>query len=118
VGVVVDGAENTQIGRLGRAAPPRPTRQPRAERPAIMLNVQQAAGRQRDRARSTASRSSCPSCRPRFRRRLKWNVLSDRTTGIRASVSHVEFELCWRWCWWWLVIFVFLRNVRATLIPA
>jgi hypothetical protein len=29
-------------------------------------------------------------------------VLSDRTTGIRASVHHVQIELvlavCW-WCW-------------------
>ena len=44
-------------------------------------------------------------------------VLSDRTTTIRASVSDVEFELGLAVVLVVLVIFLFLRNLPATIIP-
>jgi hydrophobe/amphiphile efflux-1 (HAE1) family protein len=46
------------------------------------------------------------------------NVVSDRTLTIRASVSDVEFTLMLSICLVVMVIFLFLRNVWATLIPS
>jgi multidrug efflux pump len=45
-------------------------------------------------------------------------ILTDRTVTIRASVQDVEFELTLAVVLVVLVIFVFLRNARATLIPS
>ncbi len=49
---------------------------------------------------------------------IQLNVLSDKSLSIRASVHEVEFTLILSIVLVVLVIFVFLRNVRATLIPA
>ena len=49
---------------------------------------------------------------------LEISVLSDRTQTIRASVSDVEFELILAVLLVVLVIFVFLRNLPATIIPS
>src|ERR1700751_3420891 len=45
-------------------------------------------------------------------------VLTDRTATIRASVKDVEFELCLSVALVVLVVFLFLRNLRATIIPS
>ena len=45
-------------------------------------------------------------------------VLTDRTTTIRASVKDVEFELMLTVALVVMVIFLFLRNIRATIIPS
>ncbi len=45
-------------------------------------------------------------------------VLTDRTTTIRASIKDVQFEMLLAVLLVVLVIFLFLRNVRATLIPS
>ncbi len=45
-------------------------------------------------------------------------VLTDRTTTIRASVADVEFELVLAVGLVVLVIFLFLRNLPATIIPS
>ena len=45
-------------------------------------------------------------------------MLTDRTTTIRASVSDVEFELGLAVVLVVLVIFLFLRNLPATIIPS
>jgi len=45
-------------------------------------------------------------------------VLTDRTNTIRASVTDVEFELMLTIGLVVMVIFVFLRNVAATVIPS
>jgi multidrug efflux pump len=45
-------------------------------------------------------------------------VLADRTTGIRASVEHVEIELVLAVLLVVLVIFAFLHSPRATLIAS
>src|SRR5713226_3008934 len=49
---------------------------------------------------------------------IKVSVLSDRTQTIRASVSDVQFTLLLSVALVVMVIFLFLRNVWATLIPA
>jgi multidrug efflux pump len=45
-------------------------------------------------------------------------VASDRTTTIRASVHEVQFTLCLSIVLVILVVFIFFRDVRTTLIPA
>ena len=45
-------------------------------------------------------------------------MLTDRTTTIRASVADVEFELGLAVALVVLVIFLFLRNLPATIIPS
>jgi multidrug efflux pump len=45
-------------------------------------------------------------------------VLTDRTETIRASVADVEFELALTVGLVVMVIFLFLRNLRATVIPS
>jgi hydrophobe/amphiphile efflux-1 (HAE1) family protein len=49
---------------------------------------------------------------------IKVSVLSDRTTTIRASVKDVQFTLLLTIVLVVAVIFVFLRNVWATIIPS
>jgi hydrophobe/amphiphile efflux-1 (HAE1) family protein len=49
---------------------------------------------------------------------VKVNIISDRTETIRASVSDVQFTLMLTVALVVMVIFLFLRNVWATIIPA
>jgi HAE1 family hydrophobic/amphiphilic exporter-1 len=49
---------------------------------------------------------------------IKINVISDRTETIRASISDVQFTLMLTVALVVMVIFVFLRNFWATVIPA
>ena len=49
---------------------------------------------------------------------MKSRSVLDRTTTIRASVHDVQFTLLLSIGLVILVVFVFLRNVRATLIPS
>jgi len=45
-------------------------------------------------------------------------ILTDRTTTIRASVKDVQFSLLLTVALVVMVIFLFLRNLSATLIPS
>jgi multidrug efflux pump len=49
---------------------------------------------------------------------VKVSILTDRTTTIRASVRDVEFELMLTVGLVVMVIFLFLRNLSATVIPS
>jgi hydrophobe/amphiphile efflux-1 (HAE1) family protein len=49
---------------------------------------------------------------------MKVNIISDRTETIRASVSDVQFTLLLTVALVVMVIFLFLRNFWATIIPA
>src|SRR6185312_395011 len=49
---------------------------------------------------------------------VKINVVSDRTQTIRASVDDVQFTLLLTVALVVMVIFIFLRNIWATIIPA
>jgi len=49
---------------------------------------------------------------------VKVEVLTDRTTTIRASIEDVEFEMMLTIGLVVMVIFLFLRNLRATIIPS
>ena len=46
------------------------------------------------------------------------NILTDRTNTIRASVEDVQFELMLTVALVVMVIFLFLRNLAATIIPS
>ncbi len=48
---------------------------------------------------------------------IRVSVLTDRTTTIRASVSDVQFELMLTVALVVMVMFLFLRNIAATIIP-
>src|SRR5207249_9352906 len=49
---------------------------------------------------------------------VKISVISDRTATIRASIADVQFTLLLTVALVVMVIFIFLRNLWATIIPA
>ena len=49
---------------------------------------------------------------------IQVNILTDRTNTIRASVEDVQFELMLTVALVVMVIFLFLRNLAATIIPS
>ncbi|HUB66356.1 MAG TPA: efflux RND transporter permease subunit [Candidatus Methylacidiphilales bacterium] len=83
--------------------------------PAIILNVQRQPG-----ANIIAVVDRIDQLLPKLRQTLPSSVeiatLTDRTGTIRASVADVKFELMLTICLVVGVIFVFLRNIPATLI--
>jgi multidrug efflux pump len=111
---VVDGAENTQLGAWAAL---RAGEQPATLYPAIILNVQRQPGANVI-GTVDAIRKQLPELQASLPGSLKVEVLSDRTTGIRASVSHVQLELGLAVVMVVLVIFFFLHSVRATVIAS
>jgi len=63
-------------------------------------------------------RSQLPSLEASIPAGIKNTIVLDRTTTIRASVKDVERTLVISVALVILVVFVFLRNARATLIPS
>src|ERR1700719_3109217 len=63
-------------------------------------------------------RAEIPSIKASIPQGIDTTIVLDRTTTIRASVSDVERTLTFSVILVILVVFVFLRNGRATLIPA
>ncbi len=105
VAQVVDSAENIKLGAWSGL------------KPAIILNVQRQPGANVI-ATVDAIKQRLPELQSGLPDALKVEVLSDRTTGIRASVLHVEIELVLAVLLVVLVIFVFLHSVRATVIAS
>jgi HAE1 family hydrophobic/amphiphilic exporter-1 len=64
-----------------------------------------------------AIRQLLPSFRQQLRASVTLDVLYDRSDSIRESVDDVQFSLLLAIALVVLVIFLFLRNVRATIIP-
>src|SRR5712672_1476624 len=85
--------------------------------PAVILNIQRQPGSNiisvadRVKALLTQLQSSLPSS-------VKVQILTDRTDTIRASVKDVQFELMLTVGLVVTVIFLFLRNLSATIIPS
>ena len=102
---MINGAENTKLGAWANATP------------AVILNVQRQPG-----ANVIQVVDNIKTLLPQLTSTLPSSVdvavLTDRTTTIRASVSDVEFELTLAVALVVAVIFVFLRNVPATIIPS
>jgi len=85
--------------------------------PAVIVNVQRQSG-----ANTISVVKSIKQLLPQLQVNLPKGVqvttLTDLTTGIKASISDVEFELLLAIGLVVLVIFVFLRSVSATIIPS
>ncbi len=105
VATIVDGAEN-----IHQAAWMNNT-------PAVIINIQRQPGANiiavvdRIKALLPQLRTSLPSA-------VQVAVLTDRTNTIRASVADVQFELMLTVALVVMVIFLFLRNLAATIIPS
>ena len=63
-------------------------------------------------------RDLLPSIRAQMPGSVNLNVLYDRSRSIRDSVNDVKFTLFLTMCLVVMVIFLFLRNVSATVIPS
>ncbi|VTU23935.1 Multidrug transporter MdtB [Variovorax sp. SRS16] len=111
---VIDGAENTQLGAWAAL---RAGGQDAALYPAIILNVQRQPGANVI-GTVDAIKKQLPDLQASLPGSLKVEVLSDRTTGIRASVRHVQMELGLAVLLVVLVIFFFLHSLRATIIAS
>ena len=105
VAKVVDSAENVRLGAWANM------------KPAIILNVQRQPGANVI-ATVDAIKARLPELQAGLPTALRMDVLSDRTTGIRASVKHVQIELLLAVVLVVLVIFAFLHSLRATIIAS
>jgi multidrug efflux pump len=101
---VIDGVENAQLAGWANGAR------------AIILNIQRQPGANIidvvDRIRTLL-----PHLSAAMPNGVHVSVMSDRTETIRASVADVQFTLVLTVALVVMVIFAFLRNVRATIIP-
>jgi multidrug efflux pump len=113
---VVDGAENTQLGAWAALKGDEANAEGTL-RPAVILNVQRQPGANVI-ATVDAIRKQLPELEASLPGAVRVEILSDRTTGIRASVYHVQLELILAVVLVVLVIFFFLHNVRATIIAS
>ncbi len=102
---VDEAAENTQLAAWAN------------DRPAIVLNIQRQPGSNVievvDRVRALL-----PTLQAALPGAVEMDVLTDRTVTIRASVRAVQFELMLAIALVVMVMFLFLRSVAATIIPA
>jgi hydrophobic/amphiphilic exporter-1 (mainly G- bacteria), HAE1 family len=65
-----------------------------------------------------AIKAMMPNLRAQVPRSIEMGIFYDRSLSIRASVDDVKFTLILSVCLVVLVIFLFLRNVTATIIPS
>jgi len=84
---------------------------------AIILAIQRQPGTNTV-AVAGAVRDLLPSFRSQLPPSVTLNVLFDRSDSIRDSLNDVQFTLFLTLCLVVLVIFLFLRNVSATVIPS
>jgi multidrug efflux pump len=85
--------------------------------PAVIVNIQRQPGAN---IISVVDRVKLllPSLQASMPSSVQIKILTDRTNTIRASVEDVQFELMLTIGLVVMVIFVFLRNVAATIIPS
>ncbi|PYM23049.1 MAG: acriflavine resistance protein B [Candidatus Rokuibacteriota bacterium] len=101
---VIDGAENVRQAAWMN------------DRPAIVVNIQRQPGANIIEVVDRVKRL-LPQLAAGLPASVKVEVLTDRTTTIRASVHDVQFELILAVILVVLVIFLFLRSAAATFIP-
>jgi multidrug efflux pump len=105
VATVIDGAENAKQAawmNLSRAVIVNIQRQPGANIISVVDRIKKVL----------------PQLQGGLSSSVKVAILTDRTETIRASVKDVEFEMMLTICLVVMVIFLFLRNLSATIIPA
>ena len=105
VATVVQGAENTRLAAWANKTP------------AVILNIQRQPGANVIQVVDQIKKL-LPEMTATLPPSIQVSVLTDRTGTIRASVSDVEFELLLAVVLVVLVIFLFLRNLPATVIPS
>ena len=105
VATVVEGPENSELAGWANRTP------------AIILNVQRQPGTNVI-AVVDAMKALLPKLEKTLPAGIDVSVLSDQTGTIRASITDIEFELGLAVALVVLVIFIFLRNLPATLIPS
>ena len=105
VATVEQGAENSWLGAWAN------------RQQAIVLNVQRQPGANII-ATADNIRSLLPELTASLPKSVDVKLLSDRTTNIRASVHDVQLELILAIALVVMIIYLFLRNVPATIIPA
>ena len=102
---VVDGVENEKLAAWQDTTP------------AVIVNIQRQPG-----ANTISVVDSIQKLLPQLESTLPQaihvQVVTDRTTAIRASVRDVEFELLLAIALVVMVIFLFLRSLTATIIPS
>jgi multidrug efflux pump len=105
VATLVNGAENSKLGGWMNG------------NPALIVNVQRQPGAN---VVDVVNRIQAllPSLQSDMPAGVDVQLLTDRTVTIRASVKDVEFELLLAVVLVVLVIWLFLRNVPATIIPS
>ncbi|MGD0911644.1 MAG: efflux RND transporter permease subunit [Terracidiphilus sp.] len=87
------------------------------ETPAVILNIQRQPGANTITV-VKAIKALLPQLEANLPVSIKVTPLTDLTTAINASVSDVEFELMLTVALVVMVIFLFLRNFYATIIPS
>ena len=105
VAEVLDGAENARLAAWGN------------ESQALIVNVQRQPGANVIEV-VDGIKKVLPSLQASLPPAVKVTVLTDRTQTIRASVADVQFELLLSVALVVMVIFLFLRNLSATIIPS
>lgn len=104
IATVEQGAENSWLGAWAN------------KQQAIVMNVQRQPGANIiDTADSI--RAMLPQLTDSLPKSVEVKVLSDRTTNIRASVSDTQYELMLAIALVVMIIYLFLRNIPATIIP-
>ncbi|MEP6715183.1 MAG: multidrug efflux RND transporter permease subunit [Terriglobia bacterium] len=104
VAVIIDGTENTRQAAWVD------------KNPAIILNIQRQPGTNIIGVVDTVQKL-LPQIQSSLPETVHLQIITDRTTTIRASVEDVEFELLLTIALVVMVIFLFLRNLAATIIP-
>jgi len=102
---IVEGAENARLAAWANKSE------------AVILNVQRQPGANVIQV-ADRIKAALPQLRTSLPASIDVNLLADRTVTIRASVAHVQFELLLAVALVIMVIFLFLRNLSATLIPS
>ncbi|MFT4069858.1 MdtB/MuxB family multidrug efflux RND transporter permease subunit [Paraburkholderia sp.] len=102
---IVPGAENTKLGAWVDNTP------------AIILNVQRQPGANVIQVVDSIKKL-LPQLQQSLPAALEVQVVTDRTTTIRASVRDVQFELAMSVVLVVLVMYLFLANIYATIIPS
>jgi multidrug efflux pump len=105
VAQVVDGIENNKQAAWMN------------ETPAVIVNIQRQPGANTISV-VKAIKAILPQLEVNLPASIKVTPLTDLTTAINASVSDVEFELLLTVALVVMVIFLFLRNLYATIIPS
>jgi HAE1 family hydrophobic/amphiphilic exporter-1 len=117
VGVAIDGPEDRKVAAWAYRGAGAPPESRIADDRAILLVIYKEPGAN---VIETVDRikAALPRLRAAIPPTVEVHTLVDRTQTIRASVHDVEFTLMLTIALVVMVIFLFLRNVAATLIPS